>query len=121
METIIFNSIKDVLEEIKNRNYDRNFASFIGFEFAFEENDNLIYNNLDDYSFFFHFLDVEQVELSNEKFISIINKLLLLREYDSINMKKILYEEQLNKIEVKHNKNIITEEVYNHMKNKYLK
>ncbi len=120
MGTIIFNSLKDVLVEIKNRNYNRNFASVIGFEFAFEENDNLIYNNLDDYSFFFHFLDVEQFDLSNEEFISIINKLLSLTEYNSINVKKILYEEKLSKIEEKYNRNVITEETYNYLKNKYL-
>ena len=121
MEKIVFNNFKEVLKEIKNRNYDRNFASVIGFEFAFEENDKLIYNNLDDYDFFFHFLDIEQSDLTNEKFISIINKLLHLKELNSINIKKILYEEQLDKIEEKYNNNFITQEVYDKLKNKYLK
>lgn len=121
MRAMIFNSLKDVLIEIRNKSYDRNFASVIGFEYASEENDKLIYNNLDDYSFFFHFLDIEQFDISDDKFVYIIGELLKINELNEIEVKKVLYEEQLNKIEEKYNTQVITKETYNYLKNKYLK
>ena len=73
MKKIIFDNIQDVLYEIKDRDCDRNFSSVIGFEFSFDENDQFIYNDLDDYPFFFHFLDVEQFDLN----LNILNFVLL--------------------------------------------
>ncbi len=126
MKKIIFNNIKDVLIEIKNKNYDRNFASIIGFSFNIDEFefgeylfefDDLFLN---EYSFFFHFLDVEQMDISDKKFRYIIDNMLLIQKTNPLEVKKILYEDQLKEIEDKYEKKVISLEVYENLKNKHL-
>lgn len=123
MKQYIFNSIQDILKTIEESGFSRNLSSTIGFEYAFEEDDQFQFGEeLDKYSFFFYFLDIEQSELTDEEFKSLILKLIALgADISPLKVKEILYANQLTQIEEIFSKKLITEEVYQNLKNKYLK
>lgn len=123
MKPYIFNSIQDVLKSIEESGYNRNLSSLIGFEYVFEEDNQFQFGEkLDEYSFFFYFLDEEQSELTDEEFEETILRLISLGEnITPLNVRKILYSKQLLKIDEKFSKNLITKEVYENLRNKYLK
>ena len=128
MEKFKFDTIKEVLFSIKGKNFDRNFASIIGLSYSIDESEMGNYSfefndvNLNKYSFLFYFFDVDQIGLSDEEFKKIIEKILSFssEEIRPIEIKKVLYEKQLNELEIKFNKKVISEEVYKNQVNKYL-
>lgn len=128
MEKFKFDNIKEVLFSIKGKNFDRNFASIIGLSYSIDESEMGNYSfefndvNLNKYSFLFYFFDVDQIGLSDEEFKKIIEKILSFssEEIKPIEIKKVLYEKQLNELEIKFNKKVISEEVYKNQVNKYL-
>lgn len=128
MEKFKFDNIKEVLFSIKGKNFDRNFASIIGLSYSIDESEMGNYSfefndvNLNKYSFLFYFFDVDQIGLSDEEFKKIIEKILSFssEEIRPIEIKKVLYEKQLNELEIKFNKKVISEEVYKNQVNKYL-
>ncbi|MBB1139565.1 hypothetical protein ACPDHL_09485 [Myroides sp. C15-4] len=128
MKRFKFNNIKEVLFSIKNKNFDRNFASLIGLSYSIDEGEIGGYSfefdedKLNKYSFLFNFFDVDQIGLSDEEFKKIVETILLFTSEDikPTEIKKILYEKQLKELECKFNKKIISKEVYNSQVNKYI-
>lgn len=128
MENFKFYSIEDVLFLIKKKNFDRNFSSIIGVSYIVDENVIGDYTfefnvvELDKYSFLFYFFDVGQIGVSDKDFKEIIEKILSLSSecIKPIEIKKILYEKQLNELEIKYNKKNISKEIYLNQISKYL-
>lgn len=121
-EKYIFNSLQDVLVAIEKSGYNRNFASIVGFEYAFEEDRNFKFNEgLNKYSFFFYFLDAEQDKLTDDEFRKVILELIKLEDKDDMKeIKRVIYHKQIKIIEDKFDKRIITKDVYKRLINKYL-
>lgn len=118
METIILNNINDVLKNIKERNYDQNFASIMGMLYMFDETTEdlkFIFNEeLDQYSYFFYFLDIKTLKLSEENFKKIIDDLISIsstRKLDKIDVNYILFQEKVLKFIDKYKNKKITEQI----------
>jgi hypothetical protein len=118
MEKKYFYSIQNILDEIIKNNFDRDFCSLIAINYFFDENNTFIYDydSLNDYSFFFSFLDNDQFIIDDNDFKNIILKINELgMGINRIKMKKIIYSKELNIINKKFNDNKITEDVYNYL------
>jgi hypothetical protein len=128
MKKIEFNKLEDIFLEIKNHDYDRNFASIIGMSFIVNENKLGDYffkfneSNLEQYSFLFYYLDLEVLKLSDQEFKSLINDILLLNlnEESSLKIKKILYKKELHELDMKYKKGFISSDIYHNQRAKYL-
>lgn len=119
-----FLNIQEVLNEIKNNFFNKQFAWELASSFIYEENKDIVFdvNNFNEFGFLFHFFLIEQSDLSDESFKELIEKVLSLKteSITAIDIKKILYEKQLNELEVKYKKKKISHEIYVNQVSKYL-
>jgi hypothetical protein len=91
--------------------------------YIFEEDDNILFNeeNFKGLGFLFDFFNVEQFDLSDQEFKEIITNLLSLKEkFNIVEIKEILYHNQLKLYKEKFNKNLISNETYEMLVNKIL-
>lgn len=117
-----FNSLKEVLNEIINSNYDRNLAFIIGFHFSSDESITFNYNaKLNKYGFFFEFLEIHQKDLNNIEFIDVINKLYKIDLNNLLSIKSIIFYKELNNINDKFNRGVINDSIFNQLKDNLLK
>ncbi len=118
-----FSNLQEVVSEINNRNFDRNFTSILGESFFSEENKDFHfdYNNFKALNFLFHFFNVEQYDLSENEFKQVILNLLKLDDENNIiRIKEIIYQKQLDMLKDKFKKALITKEKYYDLRSKYL-
>jgi hypothetical protein len=119
-----FNDLQEVLKSIKNNSFNREYAWEIANAYVYEENQDIEFDEItfDGFGFLFHFFLIEQNDLSDENFKEVIEKILSLSSENTnpIEIKKILYEKQLNELEIKFDKKYISDEVYKNQVSKYL-
>lgn len=122
--SIYFISIQDVFKYIRDNSFNREYAREIANAYIFEENDKIEFDGklFDGYGFLFQFLLIEQNDLSDKYFKKVIKKISSLNFLDTnfIEIKKILYEKQLNELKSKYDKKFISEETYKNQVDKYL-
>ncbi len=119
-----FNNIHDIFESIKSNSFNREYAWEIANAYIFEENKSIEFNEklFDGFGFLFDFLLSEQFEISDEDFKTLIGKILNIDNelINPIEIKKVLYEKQLNELKIKFEKNYISKEIYKNQISKYL-
>lgn len=118
-----FKTLEEVLTAIINSDFNRNFTSIIAMAYIFEEDDNILFDeeNFKGLGFLFDFFNVEQFDLSDQEFKEIITNLLSLKENSNIvEIKKILYHNQLKLYKEKFNENLISNETYEMLVSKIL-
>jgi len=122
--TTQFNNIHDVFESIKSNSFNREYAWEIANAYIFEENKSIEFNEklFDGFGFLFDFLLSEQFEISDEEFKTLVGKILNIDNelINPIEIKKVLYEKQLNELKIKFEKNYISKEIYKNQISKYL-
>ena len=119
-----FNNIQDVFESIKSHSFNREYAWEIANAFIFEENKNIEFDNklYDGFGFLFHFLLIDQFEISDDEFKVLTNKILdmNIKTINPSDIKKVLYEKQLKQLKIKLEENYISKEIYKNQISKYL-
>jgi hypothetical protein len=119
-----FKYLQEVLKSIKNNSFNREYVWEIANAYVYEENQDIEFDEktFNDFGFLFQFFLIEQNDLSDENFKEVIEKILSLSSEDTnpIEIKKILYEKQLNELEIKFDKKYISNEVYKNQVSKYL-
>lgn len=118
-----FQTPKEVLTTIINSKFNRNLASMIGMAYIFEESEDIFFNekSFDGLSFLFDFFTVRQFELSDNDFREIMIELLNLNErLNVIEVKKIIYQNQLKILKDKFDEKLISKEIYEKLVNKIL-
>ena len=118
-----FQTPKEVLTTIINSKFNRNIASMIGMAYIFEESEDIFFNekSFDGLSFLFDFFTVRQFELSDNDFREIMIELLNLNErLNVIEVKKIIYQNQLKILKDKFDEKLISKEIYEKLVNKIL-
>ena len=85
--------------------------------------DFIFENDLLEQDVFFNFIaiGVGFEEVSQEKFIEIIDELLLLNDYSHENIAKILFKDKLEILKEKREKGVISKGIYQQQIDKYLK
>jgi hypothetical protein len=120
-----FNNIQEIFYSIKNNSFNRNYAWEIADAYIYEENQNISFDEklFEGFGFLFQFFLIEQFDIPDVDFKNIIEKTLLFQSNNltPLEIKKILYENQLNQLLDKLNNKMISEEVYKNQVSKYLK
>ena len=118
MEKFVFQNFKNVLTSIKKENYSKIFAETLSDAYYVGDDeffDNFIFeNDLLEQDVFFNFIaiGVGFEEVSQEKFIEIIDELLLLNDYSHENIAKILFKDKLEILKEKIEKGVISKGIY---------
>lgn len=117
-----FNNITEVFKAILENSFDREFAWKIAAAFVYEEDHEISFNEsaFDGLGFIFQFFLVEQREIDDNEFRELVEKWHSLSNPDTINLRAVLYSKELQELKQKLEDEIISVQMYESQKAKYL-
>ena len=111
-----FNTLKDIFAIIVEKGFDKEYTSKIATAYIFEEDEEIEFNDtlFDGFGFLFDFLINLPSEMSNEEFKNLILKLASITSSSPtpVDIKRVLYEKELQEIKSKLDKSLISENIY---------